>query len=101
MARLDAVLGEVERAEQVGVLWLRSSERVFCAGADLALMQTLFDNPAGRTRMIDLTRRMQAVFARLESLSKVTLAEIGGAAMGGGFELALAVFQAVGHAVKG
>jgi len=90
VARLDAVLDEVERAEQVGVLWLRSSERVFCAGADLALMQTLFDNPAGRTRMIDLTRRMQAVFARLESLSKVTLAEIGGAAMGGGFELALA-----------
>jgi enoyl-CoA hydratase/carnithine racemase len=40
--------------------------------------------------MIDLTRRMQAVFARLESLPKVTLAEIGGAAMGGGFELALA-----------
>jgi enoyl-CoA hydratase/carnithine racemase len=40
--------------------------------------------------MIDLTRRMQVVFARLESLPKVTLAEIGGAAMGGGFELALA-----------
>lgn len=90
VARLDAVLDEVERAEQVGILWLRSSERVFCAGADLALMQALFDNAEGRTRMIDLTRRMQAVFARLESLPKVTLAEIGGAAMGGGFELALA-----------
>jgi enoyl-CoA hydratase/carnithine racemase len=90
VARLDAVLDEVERAEQVGVLWLRSSERVFCAGADLALMHALFDSAEGRTRMIDLTRRMQAVFARLESLPKVTLAEIGGAAMGGGFELALA-----------
>ncbi len=90
VARLDAVLDEVERAEQAGVLWLRSSERVFCAGADLALMQALFDSAEGRTRMIDLTRRMQAVFARLESLPKVTLAEIGGAAMGGGFELALA-----------
>jgi len=90
VARLDAVLDEVERAEQVGVLWLRSSERVFCAGADLALMHALFDSAEGRTRMIDLTRQMQAVFARLESLPKVTLAEIGGAAMGGGFELALA-----------
>lgn len=90
VARLDAVLDEVERAEQVGVLWIRSRERVFCAGADLALMRSIFDSAEGRTRMIDLTRRMQAVFARLESLPKVTLAEIGGAAMGGGFELALA-----------
>ena len=90
VARLDAVLDEVERASAVAVLWIRSRERAFCAGADLALMRSLFDSPAGRTRMIDLTRRMQAVFARLESLPKVTLAEIGGAAMGGGFELALA-----------
>ncbi|MBI4989004.1 MAG: enoyl-CoA hydratase/isomerase family protein [Rhodocyclales bacterium] len=90
VARLDEVLAEVERMEQVGVLRIRSSERVFCAGADLALMRALFDSAEGRARMIDLTRRMQAVFARLESLPKVTLAEIGGAAMGGGFELALA-----------
>lgn len=90
VARLDEVLEEVEGAEQVGVLWIRSSERVFCAGADLALMRTIFDSTEGRARMMDLTRRMQAVFARLESLPKATLAEIGGAAMGGGFELALA-----------
>ncbi len=90
VARLNEVLQEVERAEQVGVFWIRSAERVFCAGADLALMQAIFDSDAGRAQMIALTRRMQAVFARLESLPKVTLAELGGAAMGGGFELALA-----------
>ena len=90
VARFDAILDEVERAEAVSVLWIRSSERTFCAGADLALMQSILDSPAGRGRMIDLTRRMQEVFARLESLPKVTLAELGGAAMGGGMELALA-----------
>ena len=88
--RFDQVLAEVEHAAEVSVLWIRSAQKVFCAGADLAFMHGILDSAAGRARMIDLTRRMQQVFARLEALPKVTLAEIGGAAMGGGFELALA-----------
>ena len=44
----------------------------------------------GRVRMIDFTRRMQEVYARLERVGLVSVAEIGGAALGGGFELALA-----------
>jgi enoyl-CoA hydratase/carnithine racemase len=40
--------------------------------------------------MVALVARMQHVFARLEAASVVTLAEIGGAALGGGLELALA-----------
>lgn len=90
VARLGQILDEVEQADAVSVLWIRSQERAFCAGADLALMHSILDSAAGRDRMIDLTRCMQRVFARLESLPKVTLAEIGGAALGGGFELALA-----------
>jgi len=90
LACLDIALGAVERAESVAALLVRSSERQFCAGADLDLMRSRFDTPEGRTRFVAFVREIQRVFARLEQLPKVTIAEIGGAALGGGLELALA-----------
>ena len=88
--RLDAVLGQVNADPEIAVLHVRSGQRVFCAGADLAFMQTCFATPDGPDRMVDLVRRMQELFERLESARVVTLAELGGAALGGGLELALA-----------
>jgi enoyl-CoA hydratase len=90
LARLDEILDEVERAGGVNVLWIRSSQRVFCAGADLEYMRARFATDDGRKQLIAFTRRMQAVYARLEAMGVVSIAEIGGAALGGGFELALA-----------
>ena len=90
LARLDEVAAAMERAPDVAVLLLRSSERTFCAGADLELMRSRFDSADGRARMVEFVREIQRVYARLERLPQVTLAEIGGAAMGGGLELALA-----------
>jgi enoyl-CoA hydratase/carnithine racemase len=63
---------------------------VFCAGADLKEMRERFDAPDGPDRTFAYVASLQRVYARLEALPQVTLAEIGGAAMGGGFELALA-----------
>ena len=90
LARLDEALAAVERAEGVAALLVRSSERIFSAGADLELMRSRFDTPEGRARMVAFVREIQRVYARFEELPQVTIAEIGGAAMGGGFELALA-----------
>lgn len=90
VARLNAILDELEGDQEVSVLWLRSSERVFCAGADLEFMRERFLTEDGRALMIAFTRGLQEVYARLERLGVVTVAEIGGAALGGGFELALA-----------
>lgn len=90
VARLNEILDKVERDERVSVLWIRSSERVFCAGADLEFMRARLLTEDGRERMIEFTRRMQEAYARLERLDLVSVAEIGGAALGGGFELALA-----------
>ena len=90
LERLDEVLSAVQSAPTVSVMLLRSSERVFSAGADLALMRSRFDSADGRARMVRFVREIQRVYARLESLSQVTIAEIAGPALGGGLELALA-----------
>ena len=87
LARLEEIFGELQGAT---VLLLRSSEKAFCAGADLDLMRSRFDSVEGRARMVAFVREIQGVFARLERLPQVTLAEIGASALGGGLELALA-----------
>ena len=90
LAELDAVLDLAETDDGISVLHLRSAQRVFCAGADLELIRQSTATAAGRNRMVAIVQDMQRVFARLESLPCVTLAELGGACVGGGFELALA-----------
>src|SRR6266540_7064969 len=90
IARLDAALEEATADPEITVLHIRSGGKTFCAGADLALMRSCLDTPEGRDAMVEVVRRMQRLFMRLESAGVVTLAEIGGAAMGGGLELALA-----------
>jgi enoyl-CoA hydratase len=72
------------------VLQLRSDQKVFCAGADLKEMRARFDAADGPDRTYAYVASIQRLYARIESLPQVTLAEIGGAALGGGFELALA-----------
>ena len=87
---LHEALDEVVSDPGVRVLHVRTGLEVFCAGADLREMRA---NLADRTTVdaqIAAVRDIQAVLARLESLPMATLAEIGGAAMGGGLELALA-----------
>lgn len=90
VTRLAGILDEIEASREVAVLWIRSNQRAFCAGADLDLMRSRFETKAGREQMVALVRRLQQVYARLEALPAVSVAEIGGAAMGGGMELALA-----------
>jgi enoyl-CoA hydratase/carnithine racemase len=87
---LNAALDAASSDDDVSVLHLRSALRVFSAGADLALMHQTIATAAGREQMLGVVARMQQLNARLEAAPVLTLAEIGGAALGGGFELALA-----------
>jgi len=90
IARMDKVLDQLQAHGHISVIHIRSALKVFCAGVDLDLMQGLLETPEGRDAMVDFVREIQRVFLRLENTPVVTLAEIGGAALGGGLELALA-----------
>jgi len=85
-----AIVDDLAGRQDVGVLLIRSSQRIFSAGADLKLMRDCFATEDGPDRMIETVRRMQRLYDRIEALPQVVVAEIGGAAHGGGFELALA-----------
>lgn len=96
-----ATLRAIEERREVAVVHIRSAVKTFCAGADLALMRELLVTPEGCEAMVELIRKYQRVLDRLETLGAVTVVELAGAAVGGGFELALACdLRVASHAAK-
>jgi enoyl-CoA hydratase len=90
LAAFEAKLDEFARGPQFKVLHIRSDQKIFCAGADLKEVRGRMDMANGHERMYAYVAAIQRLYFRIEALPQVTLAEIGGAALGGGFELALA-----------
>jgi len=86
----DAKLDELAARSDCKILHVRSDQKVFCAGADLVEVRERFNAANGSDRTYRFVERLQRLYLRIERLPQVTLAEIGGAAMGGGLELALA-----------
>jgi len=85
----NAVLDELAANKDWSVLHIRSSQKVFAAGADLDLIRSWKDAPSPGDALAGYIERLQALYHRLENLHQVTVCEINGAAMGGGLELAL------------
>ena len=71
------------------VLHVRSLLQVFSGGADLAEISARLAGTPPQQAAAETTRPFQELFQRISDLPQVSLAEIAGAAMGGGFELAL------------
>jgi len=90
MLRLAELLASIEAAAdrgQVQALLIRSGKRAnFIAGADIEELAAIRSAAEGA----ELSRRGQAILARLERLPVPTVAAIDGTCVGGGLELALA-----------
>jgi enoyl-CoA hydratase/carnithine racemase len=84
-----AVLDTLAARDDWQVLHVRSAQKVFAAGADLALIRSWKDAESPAAALGGYIERLQALYRRLEMLPAVTVCEISGAAMGGGYELAL------------
>lgn len=89
LVRLEAVIGEVERAGTVGgrrvdALVLTGTGRAFMAGADVT---GFVGKTAGQIAAI--ASRVLSVYARLENLAIPVVSLIDGFALGGGNELAM------------
>ena len=86
LAGLEAAFDRARSDADVGVVIVTGSgPKAFVAGADIAELATMTP-VSGRAHAL----RGQAVFGRLESLGKPSIAAINGFALGGGCELALA-----------
>ena len=85
---LNGALDQIDKAKPTAVV-IKSDQKCFSAGADLALIQGYFSKPTGTAEMVDYVKALHAVYNRLEKLEAVTIAAIAGPALGGGLELAL------------
>jgi enoyl-CoA hydratase len=86
LKELDCAFAGLEHDGNVGVVVLTGAgEKAFVAGADISELKDL-DSASARVQAL----KGQAVFQRIEDLSKPVIAAVNGFALGGGCELALA-----------
>jgi enoyl-CoA hydratase len=90
IAAFHTRLDELTERHDWSVLHIRSALKIFCGGGELKELRARFNAPDGVEAQLKAIHGYQRLYDRIETLPRVTLAEINGAALGGGFEMALA-----------
>ena len=88
IAAMNGALDKIEK-DKPTVVVIKSDQKCFSAGADLAMIQGYFSKATGTAEMVEYVTALHAVYNRLEKCEAVTIAAIAGPALGGGLELAL------------
>lgn len=78
---------DVLESSNASVAIVRSEQRVFSAGADIEEIRRLVDEDGEDGAALAIA--LQNAFRRFERLPQITIAEVGGAAFGGGLEFTL------------
>jgi len=87
LLELESLLKEMPQQERLSILLFKSAKRdIFIAGADIREIEEIVT----REEALDKVRQGRRILGMIPQLAVPTLAVIDGAALGGGFELALA-----------
>ena len=86
IAELSEAFDAIEKDEAVKVVVLKANGKVFCAGADLAYLQTLQNNTYAEN--LEDSLKLKELFVKIYQCSKPVIAQVHGHAIAGGCGLA-------------